>query len=248
MKRLTGLFLLCLPFAYNAVAQNDAILRPTLLYKKYYTIGANINTRGWGLNFKYGFQKTEDRSSQVIFDFARLRHEKEIRVVNPAFENPKSYVFGRLNQTFALRLGAAQKVALSKRMYRKAVTVSFNYAAGFSAAVLKPVYLDIFTKTLDNPAGEIHQERYDPAIHTDQSSIYGSSSFDRGLDEISFRPGGFAKCSFTFDWGEDEEDFKTVETGVCADIYPEPLPIMAFTKNHMLFLNVYIALSLGNRW
>lgn len=230
-------------------SQNDPLLKPVLLYKKYFLGGGNISSSGWSAGMRYGFHdKGEDKSSEIMFDFARVKHEKEVRIVNPAFNNSKPYVFGQLNQAFALRLGAGRKTALSKRMFQKAVVVNFNYYGGFSAMLLKPVYLEIYYRDNDQSTGSFAVEKYDPEKHMDQSRIFGRTNFFKGIDEMKLRPGGFAKTAFTFEWGAEEDEIKCIEAGAVLDVYPEEIPIMAFSKNRPYFLSVYLGFNWGTRW
>jgi hypothetical protein len=246
--KTTILGLFCL-LTVKAFPQNDALLEPTLLRKKYFVGGGAISSTGWSTGVRYGFHdKGAANASEVMLDFARVKHEKEVRIVNPAFENSKPYVFGQTNMTFALRLGAGRKKVLSKRLFQRAVVVNWNYYGGFSGMLLKPIFLEIYYRDNDQISGFFNVEKYDPVKHTDQSRIFGRTNFFTGLDQMKIRPGGFAKTAFTFEWGDVDEDIKAIEAGAVLDIYPEEIPILAFSKNQPYFLTVYLGFNWGSRW
>ena len=245
MRRKLFTFLLVSQICLGAYAQNVA---EPVLYKKYFTYGGNINSRGWNATFRYGVQSEEKKATELQCDFGRLKHEKEVRIVNTTFDNPKQYVFGRLNQTFVLRLGVNRKITLSDKLFNREVLVNFNYGAGFSGMILKPVYLEIYKRGQDQSKDVFAVEKYDPAIHNDQSVIYGSASFTYGLNELQMKAGGYLKTSFTFEWGNENERFKSIETGVVVDFYNQKIPIMAFSENHKTFVSLFAGFNLGNRW
>ncbi len=65
---------------------------------------------------------------------------------------------------------------------------------------------------------------------------------------MKLRPGGFAKTAFTFEWGAEEDEIKCIEAGAVLDVYPEEIPIMAFSENKPYFLSVYLGFNWGTKW
>lgn len=243
----TKLFVFLIVFQAYLVVQAQNTTEPVLL-KRYFTYGGNINSRGWNATFRYGIQSDEKSATDFFTDFGRLKHEKEVRIVNASFNNPKQYVFGRINQTFVWRVGINRKMVLSDKLFNREVLVNFNLGTGFSGMVLKPVYLEIYKRSQDQNRDVYAVERYNPAIHTDQSVIYGNAAFTYGLDELKLKAGGFLKASFTFEWSNENDQFKSIETGIVADFYNNRIPIMAFSENHKTFISLYAGFNLGNRW
>jgi hypothetical protein len=247
LSRLFIVFMILAGSASFALAQNEAITQPQLFYKKRITAGVNINSSGLGgINFRYGTQKTELKKNMLDVEFARVRHPKETRISGVSPENPQRYVFGRLNMLFLLRTGLGRTLYLTQRPYKNAVQVNLNYFAGVSTALLKPVYLDIFynNSSIDN-RGFVRSERYDPNIHTNQSAIFGNSSFFNGINQTEAKLGGYGRFSLAVEWGEYPEEFNSVEAGFTVDMFPQGLPLMAFQKETSLIFNFFIGYQFG---
>jgi hypothetical protein len=235
---------LCL-VAYHAIAQNQAITEAQLFYRNRITFGGNLNSSNLGgINFKYGWHKTGTKKNILDIEFARVRHPKETRI-NGVSENPQKYTFGRLNMLFLLRTGYGQTLFLTERPYKNAVQVNFNYNVGLSSGFLKPVYLDIFYPNSDGIGGFVKSERYNPTIHTNQSRIFGNSSFFEGIGRTKAQLGAYGRGSFSIEWGEFPEEFHCVEAGITIDAFPQGLSLMAFQPQTVLLFNFFIGYQFG---
>lgn len=232
----------------DALAQNEAITEPQLLYRKRIQFGMNLNSTGLGgINFKYGWHKTGRIKNMLDVEFARIRHSKEKRIYGKD-ENPRQYTFGRLNMAFFLRTGYGQNIAITERPYKNAASLHFNYSVGVTTAILKPVYLDI-QKIVADP-GQISRryivsERYDPDVHTDQSNILGNASFTDGLGQLTFTPGAYGRASLAVEWGQYPDEFKSLEAGIVVDGFMKPLPLMAFVPKDYYFCSLFLAFTFG---
>lgn len=247
MKRITNILLILACFiSGNVLAQNQAITEPQLFYSKRVQLGLNLNTSGLGgINFKYGWHKTGRIKNILDTEIARVRHPKETRIYG-ASENPQEYTYGRLNMAFFVRTGFGQTIALAERPYKNAVGLNFNYAFGLNTALLKPIYLDIFKAYAgENSRGFVKAERYDPAIHNDQSLIYGNSSFFEGIGNTKAMFGGYTRASLSVEWGAYPDEFHTLEAGVTLDVFPKALPLMAYEPDTRYFLLFFVGYSFG---
>lgn len=241
------LFLLLLFFCHQILAQNDPLTAPSLLYKSQRMYGGNLHTKGWGLNYKHGIYRNAKNITLFDVEFLKMRHPKEVRILNSAFENPKPYVFGKLNSAFFLRTGIGNKRMIAEKFYKTGIAVHISYSAGLTTCLLKPVYLDIYKKGPNDDVAYVIAEKYDPEVHVDQGVIYGFSKFGEGLDEIEFMAGAHGKAALNFEWGEYSDEMKNLEVGMAADAFPSELPLMAFTKNKNIFTTFYICFSFGNK-
>lgn len=238
------LFLFFLSFCFEGIAQNDAIVESQLLYMKRTQFGMNLNSTGLGgINFKMGWHKTGRINNMLDFDLSRIRHLKETRIYSIVSDNPRQYTFGRLNMAFFLRVGYGQNIAITERPYKNAASLHFNYSVGLSTAILKPIYLDI----LKNESGHalVVSERYDPAIHFNPYMIMGNASFMDGMNQLTFVPGGYGKCSLAVEWGQYPDEFKSLEAGFTVDAFSKPLELMAFTSADYLFFTMFIEYTFG---
>ena len=241
------LLLLLLGLNY-AQAQNDLITETSLLYRKRLSYGFHLNSSSLGgVNFKYQWQKTANLKNGLDIDLDRIRHPKETRVYGLS-DNPRQYTPGRINMAFFLRTGYGQTVFLTNRDYKNAVSVHFNYSVGATTALLKPIYIDVFKRSND-PFGQsfVATEKYDPInTHTSPQSIYGNASFTRGFGELNARVGGFFKSSLSVEWGNYPDQFQSLEAGVCVDVFPRKLPLMAeqLTPNNQIFVTLFLGFNI----
>lgn len=250
---MSGVAKLCtlvlLLIGFEAVAQNDLITDPTLMYRKRIQYGAHLNSAALGgLNFKYLWQKTALVKNGFDIDLSRIRHPKEERVYGQS-DNPKQYTPGRINMAFFLRTGYGQNVFITTRDYKNAVSLHYNYSFGVTTALLKPIYIDVF-KSSQDPNGQdyIATEKYEPVnTHTTPFTIYGNATFTRGFNELTAKVGGHFKNSLSVEWGEYPDAFTSIEAGFCVDVFAKPLPLMAeeLTSNNNIFLTLFIGVTFG---
>lgn len=239
------MWVLCCLWVLGASAQNEAITESQLFYRKRITAGANLNSSGLGgLNYKYGWQKTALKKNMIDVEFARIRHYKETRISGNS-DNPQQYTFGRLNMLFSLKTGYGQTIFLTERPYKNAVQINFNYNVGLSTALLKPIYLDVFYGNPDGAGGFVKSEQYDPAKHTNQSLIYGNSSFFKGISNTTAMFGAYGRTSLSVEWGAFPEEFHCIEAGITLDVFPQGLPLMAFEPKSTLLFNFFIGYQFG---
>lgn len=220
--------------------------KPPLL-KNEWTIGLNIHTAGWGGNFRRGKNITAYKKRLYEFEVFNIKHPKEVRTVNPYFDNAKSFFYGKQNTLTVVRLGFGKQKILFSKAEKGGVEVRLNYTGGFSLGLAKPVYLNILYPTKFEREYELRVEKYDPERHY-VDNIYGRASFMEGIGEIKPYPGGYGKLGFAFEYGKWSESIKCIEVGAMVDVYAKEIPIMAKTENSQVYLNFYINLLYGRKW
>jgi len=226
-----------------------------LLYKKMRQGGININTNGYGINTKFG--RYTDASHLWIFgaDVMFVKHEKETKTWNPVNDpNARPYFYGKLNNFYVVRAQLGRKKIVTEKLRHSGVQISYNWMIGPSFGFTKPVYLEIIYTDEPNNQPYLEVEKFDPDIHY-IDNIYGRASSLRGFDELKFQPGAFGKFSFTFEYSNERERLKGIETGVAADVFSRRIPIMAIyddastnPKNHQLFLSLYLNFFIGTKY
>jgi len=220
--------------------------KPPLL-KKEWTLGLNIHTSGWGGVFRRGKNITAYKKRLMEFEVFNIKHPKEIRSVNPYFDNAKSFFYGKMNTLTVIRAGIGRQKILFSKAEKGGVEVRLNYTGGFSLGLAKPVYLNILYPTKFEREYELRVEKYDPDRHY-VDNIYGRAAFTEGFTEIKPYPGVYGKLGFAFEYGTWSESIKCIEAGVSVDAYGKDIPIMAKTENNQVYVNFYINLLYGRKW
>lgn len=215
-----------------------------VLLKQEFTGGAMIHTQGWGLLLRRSKNKTFLRKRVFELEAVSMEHPKEIKSVNPYYENSNSYVYGELNQIVVTRFGYGRHNVLYAK-FDKGVEIRYLYIGGFSMAWAKPIYLEIGYPTI--PYEYVATERYDPEKHA-VDNIYGRSSVFRGIDKMQFYPGIYGKFGFSFEYGRKQKSVRSLEAGVVVDYYIRDVPMMANINNDPYYLTFYLAVNFGLKW
>jgi hypothetical protein len=256
MRRLFLLFVALGPFCFlhaqvetQTVKTNENTYDDVkLLYRNESTFGLIVHTNGFGFNYRRGWHKTGFSKRVFELEAVSWRHPKEIKVVNPYYDHPKGYYYGKLNSFFIIRPGFGYQNVIYTKPEQNGVEIRYIAFIGVSLGLAKPVYLDILK---DSPVSIddkiIETERYDPDKHF-IDNIYGRGPFLRGFGELKIYPGGYAKFGLNFEYGQLDEDVKSLEVGLVADVYPKVIPLMANQHNHQVFLGIYLSFSYGRKW
>ena len=223
----------------------DTILNKVIL-KKEMSGGGIIHSHGWGVLFRKGYNVTAFRKNIWELEFIGIRSPKQVRInfYGAYYSNANSYIYGKLNKVYTLRAGLGQQHLVARKPYWGGVEVRFAYYGGLSLGMGKPIYLYIINQ---NNYTSLLTERYDPTRHF-IDNIFGRAPFLEGITETQFYPGLYVKAGINFDFGEYNTSIKSLETGIMADAYAIPIPIMAFTEKDYYFINLYINLTFGKRF
>ncbi len=201
---------------------------------------------GFGLNLRRAKHVTGTRKRVTEGEFTYIRDPKEVKTVNPSFDNSKGFYFGKLNTLMVLRLGTGFQNVIYKKPEKSGVEIRYVTMIGFSLGIAKPVYLEILHQTAANTY-TLSTEKYDPEKYTiDQ--IYGRAPFFKGFGESKLYPGGYAKLGLNFEYGSYDDAVKAIECGVVVDAYSSVIPIMANETNRQVFIGLYINVLYGRKW
>lgn len=180
-------------------------------------------------------------------EVCNYRHPKEIKTSNPSFDNAKGFYYGKLNSFFILRPGIGYQNVIYTKPEKNGVEIRYVAILGASLGFAKPVYLQILEDTPIPGNYAVVTEKYDPDRHF-IDNIYGRAPFMRGLGEMKLYPGGYAKFGLNFEYGPLDDEIKSLEAGVCLDVYPKTVPLMATEKNSPVLLSLYLNFSWGRKW
>ncbi|HSG67070.1 MAG TPA: hypothetical protein VK994_00090 [Bacteroidales bacterium] len=218
-----------------------------VLLRQEFAGGITLHSRGWGFHFRKGRNLSFYRSFQWEVEAVSLKSPKQIKTINPYFNNAKSYVYGKRNHVYVLRAGLGIKQLLNRKPYWGGIELRLVYFGGVSLAFAKPVYLYILNYSVESDDYTIDIERYDPDNHG-LDNIYGRAPFTHGIENTSIHPGIYGKLGLNFEFGEYNSSIKAVEVGANLDYYPIPIEIMAFNPKQSLFLTFYLNFSFGKRY
>ena len=217
-----------------------------ILFRSEKSWGGLINTEGYGVNYWIGSHKTAAIKRIYEFEGVTMKSPKEVKSINPYFENAKSYKYGKLNSAALLRANVGRVKTLNNKPYWGGVEVRYMYFAGLTTAILKPVYLSILYPTTIPYKYQVIDEKYDPNKHN-SDMIYGRASFFKGFNELKFYPGLNTKLGLSFEYGHKPELVRSLDVGVIGDVFLKKVPIMAFDNNNNYFITFFISAHFGKR-
>ncbi len=206
-----------------------------------------MNSNGTMFSFQRGKRLDGFRKRTIDFDFAYVKHPKEIRVENPYYQNQKKFVFGKLYTMFALRAGIGKQREIYSIFDKGGVAIRYHYEFGASLALMKPNYYEVVdsSRIVDNIEYiYLSDKQFDYNIHR-ISDIYSRSSFFKGVDETKLIPGGFVKAGLSFVFSEKQEAVNALEVGAILDIFAKPVQIMATDNKDRFLVSLYIGYRFG---
>ncbi len=198
-----------------------------------------FNTNGWGLGANYGKMKSIYKKTLYSFEFSEINHPKELKLNNPIYPEGRRYVFGKLNEFYAFRLGYGALKTLYFKKDKGGIEVRYLYHTGLSLGVLKPVYFEII-----NSQQQLQTERFNSSMHN-YLDIYGRASYFKGMDELSVVPGVYFKTGASFEFGKKDLIINALEGGAAVEFFAKPIDIMATASNRWYFLSLFVAIRYG---
>lgn len=218
-----------------------------------------LHTLGYGFGYRFGTNKTYYKNRMFEFDLLEMKAPNQVRRYNENFSNPRSYVYGKLNSLYILRAGIGRQHLINRKPYWGGVEVRGFYYGGLDLGFAKPTYLYIaYYSVVDNQIilDRTSLERYDPDKHfpdigtntTTLSDIYGRGPILSGFSKIKIYPGLYFKGGFNFEFSSANDRIKAIEIGTTVDIFPKPVPIMAFKEANYFFITGYLSFHFGKRY
>lgn len=97
-----------------------------------------------GLSFSYRFARRVDLLRKNLFEteFSLVKHPKEERINSPLFPNNKSFVFGKQNNFFTLRIGVGRQREIFSKADVGSIAIRVMASGGASLGILKPYYYE----------------------------------------------------------------------------------------------------------
>ncbi|MBL7683850.1 MAG: hypothetical protein JNK00_10865 [Flavipsychrobacter sp.] len=243
--------------SFTPPTKSKPVVKKIKPLRKEFSIGLRLNSDGWGVFVDKGWVKSQDRQSDLFYDtrvfqveLAEKHHPKEIKRTNTlgsfATENPTPFVFGKVNNFYALKLGYGNRKMIAGKPESGTVSVHWVYLGGLSLGLLKPYYINIVA-----PGTSAKETiKYSEATKNDflyQNGIVGAAGFSKGIGEVNIVPGIHAKTALHFDFAASRHSKLAIETGINIEYYTGKVMIMANQADKSFFTNVYASIQFGRR-
>jgi hypothetical protein len=239
---------------FHSVSFAQSGAKKGILYSSSIALAGQWYTNGWSANIEFTNILDLHKKNFWQVGVSHLKHPKEVKqtldlgYTSFGFNAPRPFVFGKQNYFNTLSVSYGQMRMIGQRANKSGVEVSVKYSGGVSLGILNPYYLQLIIP-IDNETAYIEDKKYkdEPELFMNSFSIYGSSGFSRGINQINVIPGLHAKAGLHFDWAFFEEYIKAIEVGVAVDAYTKKVPVMVIENNPRVFTNLYIGLQLGKK-
>ena len=221
---------------YSIYSQGELTEESEIFYKDERSTGLQLNTNGWGLNFRRGYYVAPAKKNLWEVGFNKIRHPKEYKISNPYSYTMKRYVYGKLNTCYDIKFGFGRQRNLFHKSGKESVEIRLIYFIGPTLGILKPIYYEIYDTV---PYHEKYKPAHQPGL------ILGRSSFVRGLSEIKINPGIYFKFGISFEHGKYEEQLRAIEIGFETSAYLQKMKIMAVVPNSQFFFTLFLTYRIG---
>jgi hypothetical protein len=233
----------------NERARRSAMSRQqeegVLSFTKQTAFGAQIRTNGYGVFLELGRSRSPRFTNLYLLEITEIKHPKEEKVSNANAFFSNSFVYGKINNFYQVKLGFGQQYVFGQKGNKNGVAVLGIVHAGLSFGFLKPYYLQVQEQSTG--AQDIKYDSEDSLSFLDVSKIIGGSGFTKGWNELKLQPGAFVKTALRFDFGRFNETIQALEIGMSVDAYASKIPQLVFNEPKRFFFQGHIALVFGHR-
>lgn len=222
----------------------------TLIYQKQNVFGFKLATDGWGAFFEKGFMKTVEKTNLFSVEIGERKSPKEQKVASidqNGFSFGSSFIYGKQNNFYFLKLGVGQSLLLGGKGNKNGVAVSAIYSGGLSIGLLKPYYLRVTDNQKESEIKYLDNKSRNDTLFLTPTSIVGGAGIFKGFGEMKVKPGIFVKTALRFDYGKYNEMVSAIEAGINAEYYVSKIPLMIENKQKRFFINAFVAIEFGKR-
>jgi len=167
----------------------------------------------------------------------------EIKTTSTDGTGSNSYVYGKINNFYSLKLGWGFRRLIAGKPDPGTVSIHWVNTGGVALGLLKPYYLNVFS----DPSA-IEYKDPNKVDFLNQPLIEGSAGFSKGLSQLTFIPGFHFKSALHFDFSNNRKMALAVETGLNVEYYTSPIALMADQPAVPYFCDLFVAIQFGKRW
>lgn len=224
-----------------------------LIFKKQNAFGIQLRTNGYGIFYEIGRFKSPRFANLYLIELTEIKDVKEEKTQTGNGFVSNSFVYGKINNFYQLKLGFGQQYILGQKGNKNGIAVMGLYQGGLSLGFLRPYYINI------QEGGQEKSIKYDPNDSSNKfltaGLISGSSGLGKGWNELEFVPGIFLKTALRFDFGRYNELIQALQIGLSVEAYSKEVEIMApyditgkpAVEPKQIFLQGHIAFVFGRR-
>lgn len=243
--RIKGLYSASVFILFTTIlcGQGDPDEQVQIVFRNEFTLGIILSTDGFGASYREGKRLDYFNRRLLEFDIVTIKHPKEVKLSNPYYQTPGSFVFGKKNSVILFRGGLGHQKEIYQKGDLGGVAVRYFYTGGPVLAFYKPIYYKML-RFVGPYEAEIIEEKFDIKKH-DPTMIYSKASFFKGFDEAKLLPGLYGKAGFNFEYSRQEKVIHSIEIGAQINGFPKEIPIMDMAKNKAVFFSLFASYRLG---
>ncbi len=215
-----------------------------LSFSKQSVFGVQLRTNGYGVFYELGKRRSPRFTNLYTVELTEIKHRKEDKIGGAENFFSNSYIYGKENNFYQLKLGYGQQYILGQKGNKNGVAITLNVNGGLSMGLLKPYYLQV----LDSNGSE-KTIRYseDTVAFLDRGAIVGGGGFTKGWGELKLKPGVFVRSALRFDFGRYNEKVNALEVGISLEYYAQKIPILLLNDPKGLYFQGHVAYVFGGR-
>lgn len=213
-----------------------------ITYKKSFAFGIKLISDGYGAFLELGRASSVKKALLYQLEFSERKSVKEQKQ-NSYFSNSVSYIYGKENFVYPVKLGVQQQILLGNKLNKNGVAITGNYGGGVSMALLRPYYVQVQN---GNGIDYIKYNSKD-SLQFLSGKIYGGPGLSKGWNELTVDPGLYAKAAVRFDYGAFNEIVSAIEVGVTGEYYSKKIPQMVYNPEKQFFFSGYVTIMFGKR-
>ncbi|RYY40746.1 MAG: hypothetical protein EOO08_06350 [Chitinophagaceae bacterium] len=228
----------------------DALIKQeeegVLIYRKQTAFGLQLRSNGYGLFLEIGRRKTPRWTNVYAMELTEVKHPKEEKGSNNNGTFNNSYIYGKINNFYQVKLGFGREYILGQKGNKNGVAVIAFGQGGLSLGLLRPYYIDI-QEGPDKRAVKYESADSLKFLGISSSPILGSSGIGKGWNELQVRPGAYLKFGLRFDFNRYNERMQAVQIGFSLEGYGQGIEQLVYNDPKKLFLQLHVAYVFGGR-
>lgn len=215
-----------------------------LSFRKQSVFGIQLRTNGYGFFYELGKRRSPRFTNIYSAEITEIKHRKEQKLGGAENFFSNSFIFGKENNFYQLKLGFGQQYILGQKGNKNGVAITASLSGGLALGFLRPYYLEV-----RDAVGTDKSIKYsdDSTLFLSRDRIRGGAGFTKGWNELTFKPGAFIKTALRFDFGRYNEKVQALEIGMSIEGYSQKIPIMILNESRQLFFQGHFAFVFGGR-